>query len=156
MSLVNVILGYIPECPGSDFKPVITQEVREFFESLESYLSPSDFVEFMALVKEEIAIPTEYRLGQNYPNPFNPTTTIHYAFPDAGRRTQDARHVTLKIYNVLGQEIRTLVEEEKEPGYYTVTWDGVDSDGVGAASGIYFYRLKVGDFNATKRMVLMK
>ena len=77
---------------------------------------------------------------------------------------QSPPHVTLKIYNLLGQEVRTLVDEVQEPGYYAVTWDGKESDGRQAASGIYFYRLTCGgtsrnnrgSFSATKRMVLMK
>ena len=113
------------------------------------------------------AAPTTYGLSQNYPNPFNPITTIHYALPDAGRKTQDTRqnssltpnflsHVSLKVYNMLGQEVRTLVDEEKKPGYYTVTWDGTNENGNEIPSGVYFYRLEVGDFSATKRMILMK
>ncbi|MFQ6092080.1 MAG: choice-of-anchor D domain-containing protein [bacterium] len=104
--------------------------------------------------------PPTYSLSQNYPNPFNPATTIHYALPDARRKRQDARQesffVFLKIYNLLGQEVKTLVDEEQEPGYYTVTWDGRDSSGREVPSGIYFYRLKAGNYSSTKRMVLLK
>ena len=75
-----------------------------------------------------------------------------------------ALRTKLKIYNILGQEVRTLVDEVKEPGYYTVTWDGKDSDGRQAASGVYFYRLTASgiyrdnqeDFTVTKRMVLIR
>jgi flagellar hook assembly protein FlgD len=69
---------------------------------------------------------------------------------------QSPPHVTLKIYNILGQEVRTLVDEEKGPGYYTVTWDGRNEEGNEVPSGVYFYRIEANDFRATRRMVLMK
>ena len=97
-------------------------------------------------------VPTEYALGQNYPNPFNPETDIRYQIAD-GRYPV---HTTLKIFNVLGQEMKTLVNEAQEAGMYIVTWDGRDDSGREVGSGVYFYRLIVGDFTATKRMVLMK
>jgi hypothetical protein len=90
------------------------------------------------------AMPITYALAQNYPNPFNPSTEISYALPiDA--------HVTLKVYNLLGQEIVTLVEGERNAGRHTVSWDATDH-----ASGIYFYRLHTDDFSATRKMVFMK
>ncbi|MFQ6093584.1 MAG: cohesin domain-containing protein [bacterium] len=111
-------------------------------------------------------VPVSYRLDQNRPNPFNPSTTIRYAIPSREQRARSegmgvgsalyALRTTLKVYNLLGQEVRTLVDEAKQPGYYTVTWDGRDSDGRLAASGIYFYRLEAGDFGVTKKMVLMR
>ncbi|MFQ6094078.1 MAG: choice-of-anchor D domain-containing protein, partial [bacterium] len=103
-------------------------------------------------------LPETWSLEQNYPNPFNPVTTIRYALAVTGERglVSSPVHTTLKIYNILGQEIRTLVDEPKEPGYYTVTWDGKDSFGNDVTSGIYFYRLTAGSYNDTKRMVLLK
>jgi len=108
-----------------------------------------------------ISTPGRYILGQNYPNPFNPVTTIHYALPVTGERglVSCAPHTTLKIYNTLGQEVVTLVDEAQEPGSYTVTWDASDM-----ASGVYFCRLTAGgtsrenrgDFTATKPMLLLK
>ena len=89
----------------------------------------------------------EYQLRYNYPNPFNPTTSIQYSVVSA----QSPPHVTLKIYNLLGQELVTLVNERQESGYYTVTWDASDM-----SSGVYLYRLEAGRFRATKRMVLLK
>ncbi|MFQ6002928.1 MAG: FlgD immunoglobulin-like domain containing protein, partial [Candidatus Zixiibacteriota bacterium] len=65
-------------------------------------------------------------------------------------------HTTLRIYNVLGKLVRTLVDEPKEPGTYKVTWDGKDDQGNDVASGIYFYRIKAGDFSTVKKMVLLK
>ena len=65
-------------------------------------------------------------------------------------------HITLTIYNMLGQKVRTLVNESKEPGTYEVIWDGKDKRGDKVASGVYFYKLKAGDFSQTRKMVLMK
>ena len=110
----------------------------------------------MTLVKK-VQISAEYSLSQNYPNPSNPTTIINYTLPDAGRKTQDGRQeASLKIYNSLGQEVRTLVNDTQNPGFYIVTWDGRDEFGYGVASGVYFYRFSVGEFTATKRMLLLK
>lgn len=89
-------------------------------------------------------LPTGYTLSQNYPNPFNPTTSISYSVP-----TQS--HVTVAIYDVLGREVRRLVQELKQPGEYSVTWDASS-----VPSGVYFYRLVAGGFVETKKMVLMR
>ena len=97
-------------------------------------------------------VPTEFNLLQNYPNPFNSTTNIRYSVI-----VEEAPPlVTLRIYNILGQEVRTLVDEIQDAGYYTETWDGRDNSGINLSSGVYFYRFSVGDYTATKRMVLMK
>ncbi len=94
-------------------------------------------------------IPTTFDISQNFPNPFNPTTTIKYQVP----KSVD---VTLNIYNILGQKVRTLVNKTMEPGYYKVVWDGTNDYGVKVASGIYLYRIKAGDFVQTRKMILMK
>ena len=88
--------------------------------------------------------PTAYLLSQNFPNPFNPTTQIRFAVPHAGR-------VVLTVFDLLGREETTLVDSEVPAGTYTVTWDASD-----AASGMYFYRLRAGDFVETKRMLLLR
>ncbi len=93
---------------------------------------------------QTITIPNYYALEQNYPNPFNPATKITYALPKAG-------DVELKIYDVLGREVATLVNEVKQAGIYTVEFNASNF-----ASGIYFYTMKSGDFNAVKKMVLVK
>lgn len=87
---------------------------------------------------------TEFSLCQNYPNPFNPTTTIRYAIP---QRT----HVTLTVFNTLGQQVAALVNESEDEGYHEVKFDGSD-----LASGVYFYRLQAGEYVATKRLLLLK
>ena len=83
-------------------------------------------------------------LSQNYPNPFNPSTTIRYGLPSRS-------HVTLSIFNTLGQQVATLVEGEMEAGYHEVQFDAS-----GLASGVYLYRLQAGDFVQTKRLLLLK
>lgn len=104
--------------------------------------------------EEELSPPNEFSLSQNYPNPFNPTTTIR--FKVEGQRLKVPLPTTLKIYNVLGQLVRTLVDDEKLSGSYEVIWDGKDGQGKEVASGIYFCKLEVGNKNRTKKMVLMK
>jgi len=94
-------------------------------------------------------IPDKYSLSQNYPNPFNPSTTISYQLPKSGE-------VELKIYNMLGQEVRKLVDENQVAGQYTVQWDGRDYSSRTAASGVYLYRLKAGEFVETKKMLLLR
>lgn len=93
--------------------------------------------------------PDEYRIKQNYPNPFNASTTIEYYLPTAGS-------VTLDIYNILGQKINTIDEGFKKSGYQQITWNGTDYDNNTVASGIYFYRLKAGDYIISKKMQLLK
>ena len=94
-------------------------------------------------------LPTSYALGQNYPNPFNPGTMIDYALPNAG-------HVTLEIFNVLGQEVRTLVNEFNTAGLHTVEWDGRSNDGATVSTGIYLYRIQASEFTQTRKMILVK
>lgn len=89
-------------------------------------------------------IPVRYELSQNYPNPFNPKTTLSYAIPRSG-------DVTLIIYNILGEEIISLVNEYQSAGSYEITWEASTQ-----SSGIYFYRLRSGDYQQTKKMVLLK
>jgi hypothetical protein len=95
---------------------------------------------------------TDFRLEQNYPNPFNPTTTIKYSIPDvADANFASTTQVLIKIFDVLGNEIAALVDEQKSPGIYEVTFDGSN-----ISSGIYFYQLRAGSFAETKKFVLMR
>ena len=93
--------------------------------------------------REELKL-SEYYLKQNYPNPFNPTTTINYSIPKTC-------FVTLKVYDMLGKEVTTLVNEERRTGNYKV-----DFDGSYLPSGVYFYRMQAGNFSETKKLVLLK
>jgi len=94
-------------------------------------------------------MPKVYELSHNYPNPFNPSTTIQYAVPRASS-------VSLVIYNVLGQHVRTLVDQPQNAGRFTVTWDGRDNSGLGVGSGVYFYRLNAGETSIVKKMLMLK
>lgn len=98
---------------------------------------------------DRIVVPREFVLGQNYPNPFNPSTKIRYEIPAES-------HVTIKIYNVLGQEVKTLVHALKSSGQYEVTWDGKNETGKPVASGVYLYRLQSTKFVQTRKMLLVK
>lgn len=100
-------------------------------------------------VETNTALPTRFALAQNYPNPFNPSTTINYELPAV---TQ----IVMRIYDVAGQEIRTLVNEPQPAGRYSVRWDGKTAQGSPVATGIYFYRLQAGSFIESKKMVLLK
>ncbi len=91
-----------------------------------------------------ISLPKEFALEQNYPNPFNPTTVIQYALPNEEK-------VTLKIFNLLGQEVSTLVDAVEDAGYKAVSFDATPFP-----SGVYFYRLQAGKFSNVKKMLLMK
>ncbi|HRE11426.1 MAG TPA: T9SS type A sorting domain-containing protein, partial [Ignavibacteria bacterium] len=91
-----------------------------------------------------IEIPNYYSLAQNYPNPFNPTTSIKFSVPKAV-------NVSLKIFDVLGREVATLVNEVKQPGFHTA-----DFNASNMASGIYFYRIDAGEFTSVKKMMLVK
>ncbi|MCX6152337.1 MAG: M20/M25/M40 family metallo-hydrolase [Ignavibacteriales bacterium] len=99
--------------------------------------------------KEENIIPAEYFLYQNYPNPFNPATKIEYSVPSSVRG--EMTKISLKIFDILGREIETLVNEEKQPGNYEVVFDGSKF-----SSGIYFYILNAGDFRSSRKMCLIK
>jgi hypothetical protein len=94
--------------------------------------------------KEEASLPTQFHLQQNYPNPFNPITNIEFSLPEAVE-------VNLKVLNILGEEVATLVSEQLGAGQYTYEWDASSFP-----SGLYLYRLSAGSFVETKKMVLIK
>ncbi|KAA0237922.1 MAG: T9SS type A sorting domain-containing protein [Ignavibacteriota bacterium] len=100
---------------------------------------------------EEIPIATEFRLEQNYPNPFNPSTKIKYQIPATLNPSKGGTLVQLIVYDILGNQIATLVNEEKQSGVYEVEFDGSN-----LPSGIYFYQLRTGDIVQTKKMVYLK
>jgi len=114
-----------------------------------------DFSEEVAVSVTSVAggdgsfVPESFNLEQNYPNPFNPTTSIRY---DLAKDT----HVSLKIYNMMGQEVATLVNESKPAGRYEISWNARNDAGLKVSSGIYIYVLKAGDFVKSARMTLLK
>lgn len=97
-----------------------------------------------AVAENVSELPRKYALSQNFPNPFNPSTTIRYALPQAG-------DVTLKVYNLVGNEIETLVSDKQSAGKHEIRWNPV-----GLPSGVYFYRLKIEGFVQTKKLILIK
>ena len=94
-------------------------------------------------------LPRRFEVRQNYPNPFNPTTVISYSIPVAA-------DVTIDIYNVLGERVRTFRQGKQIAGTYSVIWHADNDRGEGVASGIYFYRVTAGNFQLTKKMILLK
>ncbi len=98
---------------------------------------------------ENEELPISYNLFQNYPNPFNPSTIISYALPKSA-------FVSVKIYDMLGREIKTLVNSEQNAGINHVTWNGDNDSGAKVSSGTYIYMIKAGDFTMAKKLVLMK
>ncbi|KPJ49001.1 MAG: hypothetical protein AMJ41_03770, partial [candidate division Zixibacteria bacterium DG_27] len=113
-------------------------------------LAAWDSPEELFLEAAAASIPLEFNLAQNYPNPFNARTEIDFALKEAG-------YTTLKIYNLKGQEVKTLLEAEMLPGKHRTIWEGKDNSDRPASSGIYFYGLTCGESYAdVKRMVLLK
>jgi FlgD Ig-like domain len=110
--------------------------------------------EYSEVLEVKLTFPTEFSLFQNYPNPFNPSTVIRFQIP--GQARNDNVLVTLKVYDILGNEIATLVNEEKPAGEYEVEFNGHSDEGQNLPSGVYFYQLKSGNFIQTKKMVYLK
>jgi hypothetical protein len=139
---ITIIYAYIIG-RGTDRLNSITK-AREIAEFTHQFYQ-SNFDDNLVSVEEEIAnIPSEFILYQNYPNPFNPSTTISWQSPVSG-------HQTLKVYDVLGNEVATLVNQEQSVGSYRV-----DFDASHLSSGVYFYQLKAGSFIQTKKMISLK
>ena len=104
--------------------------------------------------RDDKSIPKEFILSQNYPNPFNPSTSIEFSVPVNS-------NVRLTIYNLLGQEVSTLVSEELNAGNYSVIWNGTDKNGFQVSSGVYLYKMKAsgtngGEFQEIRKMILLK
>ncbi len=104
--------------------------------------------DYLGLAEAE-GLPTSYSLGRNYPNPFNPTTRIGFDLPEN-------IHAKLTIYNLLGQEVVSLVNRTMNAGHYTVEWNGRDWNSQTVASGLYFYELRAGDYVAREKMILLR
>ncbi len=102
-------------------------------------------------VNEIDQLPAKFSLGQNYPNPFNPTTTIKYSIPVVAPSPVEGQHVQLKIYDILGNEVTTLVNANQSPGAYEV-----DFNAAAFSSGVYFYTIRAGKFTQTKKMILLR
>ena len=94
-------------------------------------------------------VPNEVIISQNYPNPFNPETTLQYSIPTDGL-------VSIKVYDILGNKIKTLIEQWKSAGAHTEMWNGQNDNSQAVSSGVYFYQIKVGDKQVTKKMIFAK
>ena len=105
--------------------------------------------EYSPVVEINLEIPAEFSVKQNYPNPFNPTTTINYSVPSVG--ISFMKFVQIKVYDILGNEVATLVNEEKQPGNYEVEFNAGN-----LSSGIYFYQIVSGKYSAIKKMIVLK
>ncbi len=105
--------------------------------------------EYFDVINITISAPERYILYQNYSNPFNPETKIRYEIPGES-------YVSLKVYNVMGNEMKTLVSSRKPAGSYIVVWDGKDKNGRTVSSGAYIYRIQTGEFSAVKKMILLR
>ncbi len=112
-------------------------------------LPKKGFDDEKSLTSNENSLPDKFTLDQNFPNPFNPTTQIRFGIPEAG-------NVTLKIYNSVGQLVKTLVDGNMSEGFHQVTWDATDSNGGKLSSGVYFYRITAGSFSQVNKMLLLK
>jgi len=97
----------------------------------------------------KITAPEKFELSQNYPNPFNPETKIRYQLPSASS-------VEIRIFDVLGRDVKTLVSQDVEAGYHIANWDARNNDGVQVSSGVYYYYIRAGEYKITKKMLLMK
>lgn len=105
--------------------------------------------EYSPVINASVKAPENFSLDQNFPNPFNPKTTIGYSLP------KDTK-VNLTVYNILGQEVKTLINKEQQAGIYSVLFNGKDSYGRDIPSGIYFYKIQAGKFTKVERMTLLK
>ena len=108
----------------------------------------------VSVIGVDSPLPFTFELRQNYPNPFNPTTTIEFSV--GADNESVSPWVKLEIFNILGQQISTLKDEQMSPGNYKIEWNATDRRGQRVATGIYLYRLRVGDEQQTKKMVLLK
>ena len=98
---------------------------------------------------DEELIPDEFALHQNYPNPFNPTTNISYDLPND-------EYVNIIIFDVMGRNIRSLINEKQSAGYYGIQWDAKNDIGEPVSAGMYIYTIQAGEFRSVKKMVLLK
>ncbi len=146
--LKQILLDQIPGSGTIKFKSIVVLQTAKG--SLTGRLYFDECVgNIITGVKENNYLPTEFSLAQNFPNPFNPSTTIRYSIPEV--KSGNAVPTIIKVYDLLGREIATLVNEEKTPGYYEVTFNGI-----GLASGMYIYRIQSGNFVESKKLILLK
>lgn len=135
---------------GDSYQPLHTEQAKFHVVIADTIFTPDDDSLFLdADDNDPATIPAVYALAQNYPNPCNPSTTVKYSLKTRG-------YVELSIYNILGRKVRTLVSGEKDAGWHEVLWDGKDDGGANVASGVYFYKMKSGQYINTKKMLILK
>ncbi|MFC1544568.1 T9SS type A sorting domain-containing protein [Gemmatimonadota bacterium] len=155
--LINVEGGQIVKGSGAILNIQISAVGDKFDGVGEVSLLNAEFEQEVAaeisreVLSPKALLPKAFALSQNYPNPFNPSTTIAYEIPEG-----DNVQVQLKVYNMRGQLVRTLVDESRSEGSYQIQWDGSDNYGRRVSSGVYFYRIKAGEFSKTRKMVILK
>lgn len=148
-SNLDMMGGVIP-----DFRPPLDYEAidKMFVQNIDYELEYAiDHLSELVAIEDqrETSAPNDFKLFQNYPNPFNPTTTIKFTFPSA-------EQISIKIFDMLGQEIATLINEEMTAGSHSVLWNGCNTNGNSVGTGVYFYALKVGSTVQTRKMLLVK
>ena len=131
--------------PGTSLNPELLNVVCSY----PSQDSPATVNTTVASADERSILPSEYALFQNYPNPFNPSTQIAFDVPTS-------EFVMLRVYNLLGQDVQTLINKSMTPGRYTVEWNGSDMLNNDVASGVYFYELRGESFISRKKMLLIR
>lgn len=159
-----VVVNYLPELPGN---PGIGVDVNapisdrgyfylsstgwQYFASgnlmITSFIA--DTVSTISSGESENKLPLTFQMNQNYPNPFNPSTIISYQIPQS-------EFVTLEIFNALGEKVNSLINQFQNAGTYSIQWDGNNFSGSQVSSGIYFYRIKAGNLNSVKKMILLR
>ena len=100
-------------------------------------------------IANDPTLPAQPQLYQNFPNPFNPVTTLRYEIPETGL-------VNITIYNMLGREVKTLMNQPQDAGYRSVIWNATNDYGIPVSAGIYLYQIQAGEYISTKKMVLLK
>ena len=154
-SFDNLITGYYYTWLNSSWTPsdgslIFHDSSNRYFAGY-GYEITVTYKNLISSVTNENETQIKYSLSQNYPNPFNPSTTIKYTFPNVNLRVTKGSRVQLKVYDVLGMEVATLVNEEKPAGSYEVNFNASQ-----LSSGVYLYKLQAGSFRQTKKMILIK
>ena len=152
-SIINAGLSEIVNLPTIVKRDVLADDISKIRLS-KVYLANANAVEIAVDgASDEPMVPSSFTLHQNYPNPFNPFTTIEFDIAADGSGMQD---VELSIFNILGQKVRTLVNEPLMPGHHLAEWDSMSDSNKPVATGVYLYRLKIGEKHQTKKMILLK
>jgi hypothetical protein len=157
VTLMNAVVDGAPVSGEGSIVTVTFRVLREFEDNARFEIAEGLVFDPKQLSNPVVALgglnvettPTEFALLQNYPNPFNPETTIKYNLAEGSS-------VQLRIYNIVGQVVRTLVADRQSAGRYQVRWNGTDDRGVAVSSGIYFYQISAGKFQDVKRLMLLK